>query len=169
MHADAFWCTLMHFDEFSHMHQNACRMNCAKFLSTKLLKKWFLFLLDAQNESKCVRMHQNVCRMNCKNVCAENYNKSAFVTFEWAKIGILAPKIAQLLLNAQNASICIRIHQNVCRMNCAKVLCTKLSKNWFLLHLKGQKLTKYISHFMVVHPVVWIGDQGKATPNPIVY
>ena len=69
------------------------------------------------------------------------------------KLGILAPKIAHLLLNAQNASICIRIHQNVCRMNCAKVLCMKLSKKWFWLHLKGPKLTKYIYLFMVVHPV----------------
>ena len=32
---DAFWCTLMHFDACSHMHQNACRMNCAKFFSAK--------------------------------------------------------------------------------------------------------------------------------------
>ena len=71
------------------------------------------------------------------------------------------PKIAHLHLNALNASICIRMHQNVCIMNCAKVLCTKLSKNWFLLHLKGPKLTKYISHFMVVHPVVRIESFKK--------
>ena len=38
----------------------------------------------------------------------------------------------------QRASKCIRVHQNasnVCRMNCANILCTNLSKKWFLLHL----------------------------------
>ena len=69
------------------------------------------------------------------------------------------PKIVNSLLNAQNASICMRMHQNVCRMNCAKVLCTKLSKKCILLHLKGPKLTKYICHFMVVHPVVEAGEK----------
>ena len=39
MHTDAFWCKLMHFDAFLHMYQNACRMNCAEFLCTKLSKK----------------------------------------------------------------------------------------------------------------------------------
>ena len=35
------------------------------------------------------------------------------------------------VLNAQNGSISIRIHQNVSRMNCANVLYTKLSKKWW--------------------------------------
>ena len=59
--------------------------------------------------------------MNCKNVLFTKYHKSAFVTLKWAKIGDLGAKIAHFLLNAQNASICIRMHQNVCRMNCAFV------------------------------------------------
>ena len=30
--------------------------------------------------------------------------------------------------------------QIVCRMNCANVLCMKLSKKWFLLHFKQAKI-----------------------------
>ena len=36
-------------------------------------------------------------------------------------------------------------------MNC--VLCTKLSKKWFLLHLNRRKLTINTLHFVVEHPV----------------
>ena len=85
--------------------------------------------------------------------CAQNYHKSAVVTLKWAKIGDLGAKIAHFLLNAQNASICIRMHQNVCRMNCANVLCTKLSKKWFLLDLKGLKLKNYLWLFVMEDPV----------------
>ena len=35
-----------------------------------------------------------------------------------------------LVLSAQNVSICIRMPQNVCRMQCANVLRTKLLKKW---------------------------------------
>ena len=55
------------------------------------------------------------------------------------KIPFFWSKSANFFLSAQNASICIRMHQNVCKMNCANVLCTKLSKKWFLLHLNRLK------------------------------
>ena len=44
--------------------------------------------------------------------CARNYHKSAVVTLKWTKIGDLGAKIAHFLKDAQNASICIRMHQN---------------------------------------------------------
>ena len=44
--------------------------------------------------------------------------------------------------------------QIVCRMNCANVLCMKLSKKWFLLHLNRLKLMNYFCHFDVENPVV---------------
>ena len=72
---NAFWCTLMHFDArwCILMHFRICIKMHAEwivqsFCAQNYLKKWFLFIFNAQNESKCVRMHQNVCRMNCKNV-----------------------------------------------------------------------------------------------------
>ena len=137
MPTDAFWCTLMHFDAFLHMHQNACRMNCAEFLVTKLAKDVVflnLMLKMSQNVSECIKM---CTEWIVKMFCAQNYHKSAFVILKWAKIGDLGAKNSIFTSNAQNASKCIRMHQNVCRMNCAKVLCTKLSKKGFLLHLKG--------------------------------
>ena len=36
--------------------------------------------------------------MNCKNVWAENYNKSALVTFEWVEIGFVHEIIKELVL-----------------------------------------------------------------------
>ena len=98
-----------------------------------------------QNASKCIKMHQTVCRMNYSNVLR--------VKFQFEKINFFWLKMTNFFLSAQNASICIMMHQNVCRRNCANVLCMKLSKKWFWLHLKEPKLTKYICHFMVVHPV----------------
>ena len=131
------------------LHQNVFRMNYAKVLCTKFSKKLFLLHFD---RLKCIKMHQKVSK--CIKLyeewiilmfCAWNSNLKNSIFF-WSKS-------AHFFLSAQNASICIRIHQNVCRTNCAKVLCTKLSKNWFLLNFKGPKLTKYICLFMVVHPV----------------
>ena len=68
------------------------------FLVQNIIKKVVFILLNAQNESKCVKMHQNVCRMNCKNVWAENYNKSALVTLEWVEIGFVHEIIKELVL-----------------------------------------------------------------------
>ena len=81
----------------------------------------------SQNVSECIKM---CAEWIVKMFYAQNYHKSAVVTLKWAKIGDLGAKIAHFLLNAQNASICIRMHQNVCRMNCANVLCKKISKKW---------------------------------------
>ena len=66
--------------------------------------------------------------------------------FSWSKM-------TWYFLSALNASICVKTHQNVCRMNCANVLCIKLSKKCFLFSKKGPKLTKYIWHFVVENPV----------------
>ena len=45
------------------------------------------------------------------------------------------------------------MRQNVCKMNCAIVLYTKLPKKRFLLHFNRPKLTIYICHFVMEHPV----------------
>ena len=45
------------------------------------------------------------------------------------------------------------MHQNVYRMNCANVLCMKLSKTWFFLHLNRPKLKNYLLHFVMKDPV----------------
>ena len=86
----------------------------------------------SQNVSECIKM---CAEWIVKMFYAQNYHKGAVITLKWAKIGDLGAKIAHFLLNAQNASICIRMNQNLCRMNCANVLCTKLSKKWFSIHL----------------------------------
>ncbi len=69
------------------------------------------------------------------------------------KLKIFLAKIAHFVLSDQNASIRIKMHQNVYRMNCANVLCTKLPKKWFLSHLKWLKLMNYFCHFDVEDPV----------------
>ena len=74
-----------------------------------------------------------------------------FVLF---KLTIFLAKIAHFVLSNQNTSICIRIHQNVCRMNCANVLCTKLPKKWILLHFNRLKLKNYLYLFVMEDPVV---------------
>ena len=86
-------------------------------------------------------MHQNVCRMN--------YSNALSMKFQFEKFHFFGRKWPIF----SKCKECINMHQNVCRMNCANVLCMKWSKKWFWLHLKGPKLTKYIPHFMVVHPV----------------
>ena len=53
-----------------------------------------------------------------------------------------------LVLSAQNVPIFIILHQNVCNMNCAIVLCTKLSKKWFLFTLLTIFQAK-IAHFVL--------------------
>ena len=69
------------------------------------------------------------------------------------KLDIFWLKMAYFFLSAQDVSICIKICQNVCRMNCANVLYTKLSKKWFSLHLMRVKLMNYMLHFVVNDPV----------------
>ena len=152
MHFDAFSCTLMHFDAYwlnlswilmhiwkcikmhwcaskcISVHQNAsnvCRMNCSNVMCTNLSKKWFLFHLI---RVKCINMHLNASKciiMYAEWIismfCALNFNLKNSNFFGW--------KWPIFFLSAQNASICIRMHQNVCRMKCANVLCTKISKN----------------------------------------
>ena len=63
----------------------------------------------SQNVSECIKM---CAEWIVKMFYAQKYHKSAVVTLKWAKIGDLGAKIAHFLLNAQNASICIRMHQN---------------------------------------------------------
>ena len=70
------------------------------------------------------------------------------------KIHFFWLKLTNFFLSAQNASICIRMHQNVCRMNCANVFCKKISKNWFWLHSNMLKLINYFLHFVFADPVV---------------
>ena len=74
-----------------------------------------------------------------KCFCMKLSKKWSLLHINRLKLTIFLAKIAHFVLSAQNASICIRMHQNVCRMNCANVLCTKLSKKWILLHLNGLK------------------------------
>ena len=131
------------------MHQNVCRMNCAKVLCTKLSKQLFLLHLI---RVKCINMHLNASKciiMYAEWIismfCAWNFNLKNSNFFGW--------KWPIFFLSAQNASICIRMHQNVWRMNCANVLCMKLSKKWFLFHIKGPKSMKYIWHFVMEDPV----------------
>ena len=129
------------------VHQNAlnvCRMNFANFLCTNLSKNWFLLYLI---RVKCIKMHLNASK--CIKMYAEwiilkfcvwNFNLKKSIFF-WLKL-------TNFFLSAQNASICIRMHQNVCRMNCANVLCKKISKKWFWLHLNRLKLMNYFLHFV---------------------
>ena len=70
------------------------------------------------------------------------------------KLSIFQAKIARFVLSHQNASICIRMHQNVCRMNCANVLCIKLSMKWILLQFNRLKLKNYLYLFVMEDPVV---------------
>ena len=95
-----------------------------------------------QNASKCIKMYAEYIILM---FWEWNFNLKNFI--------FLVKKWLIFFLSAQNASICIRMHQNVSRMNCANVLCMKLSKKLFLLDLKGPKFMKYIYLFMVVHPV----------------
>ena len=125
------------------------------FLSWKI---WFflvknrLIFLSALAALISVKKPQNVYRMICANILCRKLSKKLFLLhlnrLKLSKSGDLMPKLVHLLLNAQNGSICIRMHQHVCWMNCANVLYTKLSKQWFLSHFKGLKLTKYICHFV---------------------
>ena len=102
--------------------------------------------------SICILMHENACRMNYFNVLCKKFQFEKFHFFDQNR--------PIFFLSAQNASLCIRMHQNVCRMNCANVLYTKLSKQWFLSHLKGLKLTKYICHFVVENPVFTVCNRA---------
>ena len=105
-----------------------------------------------QYASECINMHLNASKciiMYAEWIisvfCEWNFNLKNSNFFGW--------KWPIFFLSAQNASICIRMHQNVCRMKCANVLCTKISKNGFILHLKGLKSAKYICHFVMEDPV----------------
>ena len=88
----------------------------------------------------CILTHSEHLEQNVENFNLKNSN---FFGWKWPIF----------FLSAQNASICIRMHQNVCRMKCANVLCTKISKNGFILHFKGLKSAKYFLHFVMEDPV----------------
>ena len=88
----------------------------------------------SQNVSECIKMYAEwIVKMFGRIIIT----KVPLWHSNGLKLGLLAPKIAHLLLNAQNASIYIRIHQNVCRMNCAKVFCMKFYRSEKLYFLKG--------------------------------
>ena len=103
--------------------------------------------------SKCIKMHQNVSK------CIKMYADGIIIMF-WAwnfnlENSIFWTRIANFfLLSAQNESICFRTHQNVCRMNCANVLCTKIPKKWILLHFYRLKLKNYLYLFVMEDPGV---------------
>ena len=110
-----------------------------------------------QNASKCIKMHQNAskCKQNelCKCFMHKIIKQVVFITYRLVKLTIFHAKIGYFVPSAQNASICIRMHQNVCRMKCANVLYTKISKNGFILHLKWLKSANYFSQSASGHPV----------------
>ena len=120
-------------------------------------KIWFflvknrLIFLSALAALISVKKPQNVYRMICANILCRKLSKKLFLLhlnrLKLSKSNDFMPKLVHLLLNAQNGSISIRMHQNVSRMNCANVLYTKLSKKWLLLHLDRLKLKKYLYHF----------------------
>ena len=141
-----FWCILMHIDTFW-----ALRTNVENYY---FLSKMTYFFLSAQNASICIRMQQNVFRMNflytklskklfllhlkrlkCINMhqsvskCIKLYAELIILIFcAWnfdLKDFIFLGRKVNFFLSAQNASICIGMHQNVCRMNYSNVLCMK--------------------------------------------
>ena len=136
MHFDARWCILIHFQI------------CIK-----------IQLRLSQYASKCIKVHENASKCKQKELCKCFVHKIikqvVFITYRLVKLTIFHAKIGYFVPSAQNASICIRMHQNVCRMKCANVLCTKISKNGFILHLKGLKSAKYLLHFVMEDPVTF--------------
>ena len=100
-----------------------------------------------QNASKCTQNELCKCFMH------KIFKEVVFILQNRLKLTIFLAKIAHFVLSNQNTSICIRIHQNVCRMNCANVLCTILSKKWFLLHFNMLKLKNYLLLFVMEDPV----------------
>ena len=144
----------MHFDAFSDMHQNSAQIEsiCVKMhqSASKCIKMH-------QNASKCIKMHQSAskCKQNelCKCFVHKIIKQVVFITYRLVKLTIFHAKIGYFVPSAQNASICIRMHQNVCRMKCANVLYTKISKNGFILHLKWLKSANYFSQSASGHPV----------------
>ena len=144
------------------MYHNVCWMNyfnvlCMKFLFEKFQFFWLKMTNFFSKCSECINMHQNAskCMQNelCKCFVHEIIKQVVFITYRLVKLTIFHAKIGYFVPSAQNASICIRMHQNVCRMKCANVLCTKISKIGFILHLKGLKSAKYICHFVMENPV----------------
>ena len=107
-----------------------------------------------QYASECINMHLNASK------CIIMYAKwiiSMFceLHFYLKNSNFFGWKWPIFFLSVQNALICIRMHQNVCRMKCANVLCTKISKNGFILHLKGLKSANYFSQSASGHPVMY--------------
>ena len=91
-----------------------------------------LIFLSALAALISVKKPQNVYRMICANILCGKLSKKLFLLhlnrLTMSKSNDFMPKLVHLLLNVQNGSISIRMHQNVSRMNCANVLYTKLSK-----------------------------------------
>ena len=136
----------MHFEHFEKKNW--------QFLTKKI--KFFKLKFHAQNiiiihsayilmhfdTFWCILMHFSLSKCN-KNNCFDNWLYKKFILmhsehFEKNRSGFNKKmNFLHLVLSAQNVSICIRMHQNVCSMNCANVLCTKLSKKWFLFNKIG--------------------------------
>ena len=144
MHFDAHQCILMHFQI------------CIK-IQLRLSQYASKCIKVHQNASKCIKMHQSAskCKQNelCKCFVHKIIKQVVFITYRLVKLTIFHAKIGYFVPSAQNASICIRMHQNVCRMKCANVLYTKISKNGFILHLKWLKSANYFSQSASGHPV----------------
>ena len=149
MHIDAFWCILMHlsllkcnknhfFDNFLHKIfaeyiQNTFRKHFDTFWANLIIFDKKIGLSTFYSKcSEWENMHQNPSKCTqyelCKCFMHEIFEEMVFILQNRLKLAIFLAKIAHFVLSNQNTSICIRIHQNVCRINCAKVLCTKLSK-----------------------------------------
>ena len=106
MHFDAFWCTLAYL--------NVIKTTCLMILCTKHLHSSFCLHFDA---FWCILMHFDAYRLNLSWILMHIWK---CIKMHWC------------------ASKCISVHQNasnVCRMNCSNVMCTNLSKKWFLFHL----------------------------------
>ena len=80
--------------------------------------------------------------MNCKNVWVENYNKSAFVTFEWVEIEDFGAKNSTF---TSKCSKCINMHQNTskCMQNeLCKGFVHEINKELVLITSKGAKINE---------------------------
>ena len=129
----------MHFDAFSDMNQNSAQIEsiCVKV---------------QENASKCFKMHQNVskCKQNerCKCFVHKIIKQVVFITYRLVKLTIFHAKIGYFVPSAQNASICIRMHQNAseCVQNeMCKCFVHENIKKWVYIAFKGAKISKILA------------------------
>ena len=167
MHIDAYWCILAYSNVIKITF---LIISCTKYLQNTFRKHFDTFwanLIISDKKiglstfcSKCsewenMRQNASKCTQNelCKCFMHKIFKEVVFILQNRLKLTIFLAKIAHFVLSNQNTSICIRIHQNVCRMNCANVLCTKLPKKWILLHFNRLKLKNYLYLFVMEDPV----------------